>query len=136
MVKESGNNAGFSSSFFAYAKDLKTHIEQIRLAAKDSIREVKETVGRSKGQFHADFPGLGGNPDEDGQVIDIGKKRNLGMRLVQGGAGLVVMGLMVGGVLTFTLFALQIALAFFIAVHVLGIRIDLNPLHQHAAGEV
>ena len=134
MGKDNQETSGFSSAFFTYASNLKSQLRQVRLAAKDSMRDVRETVDRTKEQLHRDFPGLGSKPDQNSGVIDVGRKRHLGIRLVQGGAGIVVIGLMIGGAASIALFALQIALAFFIAVHILGIRIDLNPLHQNSPG--
>ncbi len=68
-----------------------------------------------------------GLPTRPAQVIDVGERPGVLVRVVKAAAGAVVLALLFGSALGLTFFTVQFLLAWLISTQVLGLRIDLTP---------
>lgn len=127
------NAADKPDSFFdalgLHAKNIRQQMTQVRLAAQDAVREVQSTVEESRDHMKKHRPPWNSEHHPESEIIDLGRKPGAAKRFVQAGVAIVVLGLMASGAIAFAAFVLQIALAFLLAISILGLRIDLGPGH-------
>jgi hypothetical protein len=127
MTERTNETSSFLNALNAQAKDILDELRQVRLSVRETIRDIRNTVDESRAHMKSKGHPVSslGEPHHD--VIDLGAKKGLPKRILQGGVATIVLALMAGGAAAFALFALQIAVAFLLAVSILGIRIDMNP---------
>ena len=127
MVNESDKPGSFFDTVGTHARNIRQQMTQVRLAAQDAVREVRNTVEESREHMKKHRGQWNSPHSPESEIIDLGRKPGAAKRIVQAGVAIVVLGLMASGAIAFATFVLQIALAFLLAISILGLRIDLRP---------
>jgi len=127
MSETTDESASFLSALNAQAQNIREELNQARLSVRDALREIRTTFDESRSHFKSKGHPTSSLGEPQFDVIDLGRKKGLAKRMLQGGVAAIVLGLMASGAVAFALFALQVAVAFLLAVSILGVRIDMNP---------